>query len=101
MTKRGQLAGECADDVVCLKALVVKDRDTKGLKRSTNVGLLLNQIRRSLSAVGLVTAVLDDLELLRLDVELLDVLHLCSHLVTMDRRANIVDGRKILRLEVL
>ena len=92
---------EGADDVVGLEALVVEDGDAEGLERAADVGLLLDEVGRGLGAVGLVAAVLDGLELLGLDVELLDVLHLRGHLVAMDGSADVVDRGEVLGLEVL
>ena len=101
VAERGELAGEGADDVVGLEAFVVEDGDAEGLEGAADVGLLLDEVRRRLGAVGLVAAVLDGLELLGLDVELLDVLHLRGHLVAMDGGAYVVDGGEVLGLEVL
>ena len=97
----GELAGERADDVVGLEALVVEDRNAEGLERAADVGLLLDEIGRSFGAVGLVAAVFDGLERLGLDVELAHVLKLRGELVAMDRCADVVDRREVFGLEVL
>ena len=57
----GELAGESADDVVGLEALVVEDGDAEGLEGAADVGLLLDEVGRRFGAVGLVAAVLDGL----------------------------------------
>ena len=62
VAERGELAGEGADDVVGLEALVVEDGDAEGFERAADVGLLLDEVGRGLGAVGLVAAVLDGLE---------------------------------------
>ncbi len=87
---RRQLAAQRADHIVRLEAPIVENRNPKRLKRPPDIRLLLDQVRRRLRPVGLVAAVLDRLERLRLDVELLHVLHLRGHLVAVHRRAHVV-----------
>ena len=53
----GELAGEGADDVVGLEALVVEDGDAEGFEGAADVGLLLDEVGGRLGAVGLVAAV--------------------------------------------
>ena len=97
----GEFAGERADDVVGFKAFIKEDGDAEGFEGAADVGLLLDEIGRSLGAVGFVATVFDGLEGLGFDVELFDVLHLRGHFVSMDGSTNVVDGGEILRLEVL
>ncbi len=97
----GELAGEGADDVVGLEALVGEDGDAEGLERTTDVGELLGEVGGHLGAVGLVAEVVDLFELLGLDVELLDRLHLLGALVAEDGAGEVVDGREVVRLEIL
>ena len=101
VAERGEFAGERADDVVGLEALVVEDGDAEGFEGAADIGLLLDEVGRGLDAVGLVAAVLDGLELLGLDVELADVLHLRGHLVAMDGGAYVIDRSEVLGLKVL
>ncbi len=101
VAERGELAGEGADDVVGLEALVVEDGDAEGFEGAADVGLLLDEVGWGLGAVGLVAAVLDGFEGLGFDVEFLDVLHLRGHLVAVDGRAYVVDGGEVLGGEVL
>ncbi len=101
MAGLGEPAGERADDVVGLEALVGEDGDAEGLERAADVGQLLGEVGGHLGAVGLVAEVVDLFELLRLDVELLDRLHLLGALVAEDGAGEVVDRREVVRLEVL
>ena len=101
MAERGELTGERADDIVGLVALVVEDGDPKGFERAADVRLLLDEVGRRFSAVGFVAGVLGGFELLRLDVELFDVLELLREGVAVDGRADVVDSCEVLGIEVL
>jgi hypothetical protein len=96
-----ELAGEGADDVVGLEALVGEDGDAEGLERAADVGQLLGKVGGHLGAIGLIAEVVDLFELLRLEVELLDRLHLLGALVAEDGAGEVVDGGEVVRLEVL
>ena len=47
VAERGELAGEGADDVVGLEALVVEDGDAEGFERAADVGQLLGEVGRA------------------------------------------------------
>ena len=78
MAKGSKFARERADHIVGLETFVVKNRNTKCLKRPPNVRLLLNEVRRSLGSIRLVAAILNGLKCLSLDVELTYILQLRS-----------------------